>query len=545
MRSRFRAAAAQVLLAAILLFGTATAVFVVYEASPEDVAIRVLGPYSPYEQRDLWLETNGYFDSALERFPRWLGWQVRGDFGESIRFKMPVAEVLWPRVSASLRLVGWTLLFLLPGAFLLAALAARHPGGPADRLLRGLALMTSAIPDFVVALLLVVLLFQAHDLIGPVAGGFLSITWPVLTLLLAHLGRLAIRLRSALVQRLPVSHFGPVLLTHALLAAGWLLGSLLPVEYFFGYKGLGTLLLESFLNQDQYLVEACLIVAVMLGLLVKLPVNLLSLLTASSVPSHQAPRSTTSTGILGTWAARIGLVLLGIWLLLALSASWLAPFPPNATLLPLAGPGTLYEGSDSTAGGFLWLGADHIGRDLLSRVLWAANTTLVSALAATLLAALLGMVLGLGIARLEPVFGLSRLPSPSGALGLPMLGLCLLAMIHFRLFQSSMIVLPALASVPAIALAMAQARASQDLPWARALLAEAARRFGAILALLTFLGFVGFWPPPPEVSWGSMIMETRQMVMAFPSMALSPPVALFTAILGARLLVRAWGPMQG
>src|SRR5437870_9675573 len=41
----------------------------------------------------------------------------------------------------------------------------------------------------------------------------------------------------------------------------------------------------------------------------------------------------------GSWVGMIGLGILLGWILVALGAPWLAPFPPNATLLPFAPPG--------------------------------------------------------------------------------------------------------------------------------------------------------------------------------------------------------------
>ena len=72
--------------------------FLLLEIDVRGVATMVLGPYSSEEQRDIWLQQNGYFDPIYERYLRWLGAFVTGDFGESIRFKTPVSEILWPRL---------------------------------------------------------------------------------------------------------------------------------------------------------------------------------------------------------------------------------------------------------------------------------------------------------------------------------------------------------------------------------------------------------------------------------------------------------------
>src|SRR5262249_31743615 len=54
-----------------------------------------------------------------------------------------------------------------------------------------------------------------------------------------------------------------------------------------------------------------------------------------------------------SWVGLIGLGILLFWVLVALCAPWLAPFPPTATLLPFAPPGTRFAG-----GGVFLLGTD-------------------------------------------------------------------------------------------------------------------------------------------------------------------------------------------
>src|SRR5216684_2782104 len=92
----------------------------------------------------------------------------------------------------------------------------------------------------------------------------------------------------------------------------------------------------------------------------------------------------------GSWVGMIGLGILLCWVIVALGAPWLAPFPPNATLLPFAPPGTVFEGGKR----FL-LGTDHLGRDILSRMLYGARTVLVYAPLATGCAYVVGIMMGL------------------------------------------------------------------------------------------------------------------------------------------------------
>src|SRR4029450_6132689 len=84
--------------------------------------------------------------------------------------------------------------------------------------------------------------------------------------------------------------------------------------------------------------------------------------------------SSTLAQLRSNWVGLIGLGIILFWILAALAAPWLAPFPPNANLVPFAPPGTVFEGSKT----FL-LGTDPLGRDILSRILYGARTVLVYA----------------------------------------------------------------------------------------------------------------------------------------------------------------------
>src|ERR1041384_1099246 len=113
-----------------------------------------------------------------------------------------------------------------------------------------------------------------------------------------------------------------------------------------------------------------------------------------AAPSRCYPRLLHLVSVLAhlrsSWAGMIGLSILLGWIFMALSAPWLASFPPNATMLPFAPPGTGFEGSKT----FL-LGTDHLGRDILSRILYGARTVLVYAPLATGCAYVVGIVMGL------------------------------------------------------------------------------------------------------------------------------------------------------
>ena len=118
------------------------------------VAIKALGPFSTDEQRRIWLEANGYFDPLLVRYFAWLGGVLTGDFGQSIIFKVPVADVLWPRLGNTAILGGITLAIVTPLSLLFGAWAGSREGSLTDRSISLFAIITTTLPEFASAVFL-------------------------------------------------------------------------------------------------------------------------------------------------------------------------------------------------------------------------------------------------------------------------------------------------------------------------------------------------------------------------------------------------------
>jgi peptide/nickel transport system permease protein len=91
-------------------------------------------------------------------------------------------------------------------------------------------------------------------------------------------------------------------------------------------------------------------------------------------------------------AGLLGLVCLAAILLAAVCAPWLAPHDPTEQELELRllPPAWTAEGNPA-----YWLGSDHLGRDILSRVIYGARVSIVVGFTSVALSLLIGAVLGL------------------------------------------------------------------------------------------------------------------------------------------------------
>lgn len=263
--------------------------FLLLELQPGSVATKVLGPYSTDEQRHLWMERHGYLDPLHIRYFRWLGDAILGDFGQSTRFKVPVGEVLWPRLGNTAILGVFVLIVVVPLSLSLGVLAGMKEGSFLDRTISISSILFTSIPEFASAVFLsAVFVFALGWLPGTsgMSGGFQleQLILPVMVLVLYDFGYVARMTRASMAEVMMTNYirtavlkglpYRLVILKHALRNAliapftvimvqiNWLLSGVIVVEFFFAYKGFGALLLEASLNQDIYLIEACAMVAV-------------------------------------------------------------------------------------------------------------------------------------------------------------------------------------------------------------------------------------------------------------------------------------------
>lgn len=268
--------------------------FVIFEANKMDVAGQVLGPYTSEDQRQSWLEQQGYMEPAVGRYFEWVGGVLQGNFGYSIEKRVAVADILWDRLRMTGILGFWLFLLLIPLSLLFGVLAGIKEGSFRDRAISMGAVVTTSIPEFASATFLTAIFVFWLDILPGTSGmhgGFdpMQLIMPVGVLLL-YGGGYVIRMtrasmaevmesqyiRTAILKGLPYKR---VIMKHALrnaliapftvimLQLNYLLSGVIVVEVFFGYRGFGTLLLDAALFGDIFVIQACTLVAVFVAVL--------------------------------------------------------------------------------------------------------------------------------------------------------------------------------------------------------------------------------------------------------------------------------------
>jgi len=250
-----------------------------------------------------------------------------------------------------------------------------------------------------------------------------------------------------------------------------------------------------------------------------------------------------------------GVSILAFWLLVAIFAPFIAPFGPNENLVPMALPG-----ERTTNGRIMWLGADHLGRDVLSRIIYGGRTVLTYAPLATLCAYTVGVTLGL-VAGYKGKWVdelLSRFADL--VLAFPVIVLYIVIIQKFGASGVNILIAVTLASSPGIMrlvrgvvldlrtrayVSAAQMRGESTLyilfveilPNARGpLIVDACLRLGYVTITIGTLGFLGLGLPPPTPDWGGMINESRHFALVFPHMAVFPCIAVSSLVLAFNLI---------
>lgn len=279
-------------------------------------------------------------------------------------------------------------------------------------------------------------------------------------------------------------------------------------------------------------------------------VNTAALVAAPPLPRQFAPAWLKL--LAGSAPASIGLCLVLFWALAALLAPVIAPFAPNASdLTALAHP---------TPSARHWLGTDHLGRDILSRLLWGARTVLtvapIAVLGATALGSLVGLVAGYYRGWVDIV--VTRISDI--VLSFPVIILYMIILAIYGSSALNIILVITVTKAPIIArivrgitlelrgreyVLAAKMRGERPLaimlmeilPNARGpLIVDVCLRMGYTIITIGVLGFLGIGLPPPDPDWGGMVKDTYGMMSVWPHMSLLPCAAISSLTIGFNLL---------
>ena len=299
-----RTAHAMVVLIAISAF-----LFVAVDTLPGDLASATAPRFVTSDQIEIAREELGLNASAIERYGQWIGRSLQGDLGFSWSNRNAIgpmlAEGLWN--TALLALMASCL--SIPVGFIIALTAVIYRGSMFDRLTSGMSLAVIAMPEFLIAYLLMTIfvvtypVFPAHTIFFDdmsMPERLHAMALPAATLAIAGLAPVLRVSRACLISVLALGYvemarlkgisMARIIIIHALpnvlppiinmvvlLIANYLIGAFI-VEQIFSYPGIGKMMIAAVKFRDIPLVLAIGLVFAVFFVILNLIADLLSVL---------------------------------------------------------------------------------------------------------------------------------------------------------------------------------------------------------------------------------------------------------------------------
>lgn len=288
------------------MFVVAVVVFFIIHLTPGDPAAVILGPDASAEEVNNLREEMGLNLPVYEQFVNWISKVVQGDLGRSVYMDMPVIEAFLDNLGPTLSLAIMAQIIAILISIPAGIIAATRRGTFTDQTFMILSLIGISVPNFLLALLLV-LVFAVNLAILPVAG-----FQPLSNGIIEHLKYLILpafalgAIQAALIARVTRSSMLDVLnanyiktahskgvkkqvviVKHALKNAfipiltvigqtfGQLIAGAVVIETVFNIPGIGQLIINAIMRRDFEVIQGTILLIALSYVLINLIVDLL------------------------------------------------------------------------------------------------------------------------------------------------------------------------------------------------------------------------------------------------------------------------------
>ncbi len=304
MTNLLRVLARHLIQGVLTLLGITVLSFLLGHIAPGDPAYAILGSdgvtVPTEEQVQVVRESLGLDRSVVEQYFLWLGQLFRGNIGVSFMTNRLIEQELLARIPVTVQLSLLAITFLVLTSLPLGLFLALHKDSLLDHLFLGLTSLFSAVPGFLVALVLILIFAEGLRLL-PTSGlnGPTSLILPALAISLGSMTQITRVLRAELLAAFGTEYFQSArakgfpfrfaAVKHALPNAMssvltlWgnyfiaILGGSAVAESIFALPGLGQWVLKSINSHDYPAIQAYVLVMGVLCLMIFLVVDLLQL----------------------------------------------------------------------------------------------------------------------------------------------------------------------------------------------------------------------------------------------------------------------------
>lgn len=287
-----------------VLIGISLVSFLLIILIPGDPARLVLGARATEDAVAALRHDWGLDRPMLAQYASYIGNILTGDLGDSMKFRVPVLDLILQYLPRTLFLIGYVLVLTLPATVVMAVVAAQNEGRWPDQLIRFVSVLGMTIPVFWLAVLFA-RFFGITLGWFPVSGygeGFADhlhhLFLPAVSTALWLVPLLTRNLRTALIEQmeadyvaasrakgLPESHiFRRHILANSILPTlnllgvmiAFMIGGSVVVEMVYAVPGLGALMIGSVLGRDYFVIQGLTLVYALATVLVTLAIDVLT-----------------------------------------------------------------------------------------------------------------------------------------------------------------------------------------------------------------------------------------------------------------------------
>ena len=254
--------------------------------------------------------------------------------------------------------------------------------------------------------------------------------------------------------------------------------------------------------------------------------------------------------------ALLGLVIVAIVVAGAILAPWLTGYDPNEQMFD----GLTIEGSPLPPSAQYWLGTDLLGRDLLTRILYGARTSLIIGIVANGVALLIGTLVGVTAGYFRGWVGSALMRFTDLMMAFPalLLAICLAAVFEPSLWIVAMVIaLVNWVQTARVIYTETSSLAEREFIDAERTIGAGAPRIlfrhilphllptiivwgtlgiSTTVLLEATLSFLGIGVQPPTASWGNIIFENQTYFQAAPWLVFFPGAAILALALAFNLI---------
>jgi peptide/nickel transport system permease protein len=271
----------------VTLFLLSVIVFTLSQILPGNLGRKILGPFASIHDVAVFNHEHGVDRPLLTQYWDWISSFVRGDLGESLQYNVPVSSLLGPSLVNSLKLAAVAFVLLVPISIFGGIVAALRRGRFADRAITIVGLSLTSIPEFVTAIVLIVvfgivLKWLPVGATAPTGSGLLTqihyLLLPSFALVAVLFGYIARITRAGVIEAIDADYTrtaylkglgsrrvitkhvlrNALLPTIAVVATqtGYLIGGLLVIEKLFNYNGIGQRIYVAAQNKDYAMLQS-------------------------------------------------------------------------------------------------------------------------------------------------------------------------------------------------------------------------------------------------------------------------------------------------